>query len=101
MLYIENARESQDQTKYRAKYNNLVEAIEKQKELIADLKSQELNFIAMHEKLRRFMKAIESCTEEATFVPEVWNDTVERAVVNEDNTICFELKNGKKVTATL
>lgn len=101
MLYIENARESQDQTKYRAKYNNLVEAIEKQKELIADLKSQELNFIAMREKLRRFMKAVESCTEEAAFVPGVWNDTVERTVVNEDNTICFELKNGEKVTATL
>lgn len=49
LLYIENARKSQDQTKYRAKYNNLVEAIEKQKELIADLKSQELNFIAMRE----------------------------------------------------
>lgn len=65
------------------------------------LKSQELNFIAMREKLRRFMKAIESCTEEATFIPEVWNDTVERTVVNEDNTVCFELKNGEKVTATL
>lgn len=37
LLYIENARKSQDQTKYCAKYNNLVEAIEKQKELIADL----------------------------------------------------------------
>lgn len=47
------------------------------------------------------MKAIESCAEEAIFVPEVWSDTVERAVVNEDNTICFELKNGEKVTATL
>ena len=93
----ENARKSQDQTKYRAKYNKLVETIEKQKELIADLKSQELNSIAMREKLRRFMKAIESCTEEATFVPEVWNDTVERAVVNEDNTICFEMKNGEKI----
>lgn len=100
-LVHENARKSQDQTKYRAKYNKLVEAIEKQKELIADLKSQELNSIAMREKLRRFMRAIESCTEEATFVPEVWNDTVERAVVNEDNTICFEMKNGEKVTATL
>lgn len=96
MLYIENAWKFQDQTKYRAKYNNLVKLFEKQKELIADLKSQELNFIAMHEKLRRFMKAIESCTEEATFVPEVWSDTVERTVVNEDNTICFELKNGKR-----
>lgn len=93
----ENARKSQDQTKYRAKYNKLVETIEKQKELIADLKSQELNSIAMREKLRRFMKAIESCTEEATFVPEVWNDTVERAVVNEDSTICFEMKNGEKI----
>ena len=96
-LVHENARKSQDQTKYRAKYNKLVEAIEKQKELIADLKSQELNSIAMREKLRRFMKAIESCTEEATFIPEVWNDTVERAVVNEDNTICFEMKDGENI----
>lgn len=31
MLHIENARKSQDQTKHRAKYNNLVEAIEKAK----------------------------------------------------------------------
>ncbi|MGN1313239.1 MAG: hypothetical protein ACI4VS_03615 [Candidatus Nanosyncoccaceae bacterium] len=47
------------------------------------------------------MKAIESCAEEVTFVPAVWNDTVERAVVNENNTICFEMKNGKSITITL
>lgn len=97
VLVHENAGKSQNQTKYRAKYNKLVEAIEKQKELIANLKGQELNSIAMREKLRRFMKAIESCTEEAAFIPEVWNDIVERAVVNEDNTICFEMKDGEKI----
>ncbi|MBQ9683967.1 hypothetical protein IJV57_00630 [Candidatus Saccharibacteria bacterium] len=47
------------------------------------------------------MKAIESYTEEATFVPEVWNDTVERAVVNGDNTICFELKNREEIIIEL
>lgn len=101
MLYIENARKSQDQTKYRAKYNNLVEAIEKAKGAHRGPEELGAKLYRYARKLRRFMKAIESCTEEAAFVPEVWNDTVERTVVNEDNTICFELKNGEKVTATL
>jgi len=47
------------------------------------------------------MKAIEFCTEEATFVLAVWNDTTGRVVVNEDNVICFELKNREEIIIEL
>lgn len=97
-LVHENARKAQDQAKYREKYNKLAEAIEAQKDTIARLKSQELESIAGRERLRRFIRAIESCTEAFAFIHEVWNNTVECAVIGEDNTICFEFKNGEKIT---
>lgn len=99
-LVHENTRKSQDQNEYRAKYNKLAEAIEKQKDRIADLKNKELNAIANREKYRRFITAIESCNE-PVFTPEVWNDTVERAVVKEDETIAFEFKDGETIAIKL
>lgn len=41
-LVRENARRSQNQQKYRAKYNKLVHQIDAQKKRIADLKAEEL-----------------------------------------------------------
>lgn len=41
-LVRENARRSQNQQKYRAKYNKLVHQIDAQKKRIADLKTEEL-----------------------------------------------------------
>lgn len=38
--------------------------------------------------------AIEKQT--AIYVPEVWSDTVEHVVVNNDNTICFKMKNKER-----
>ena len=72
-----------------------------QKDTIAELKSRELEAIASREKLRRFISAIESCTEAIAFIPDVWNDTVERAVVGEDNTIRFEFKDSEMITAKI
>ena len=46
-LVQENARKSQDQQKYREKFNKLVERIDKQKALIADLKAEELKMVGM------------------------------------------------------
>lgn len=100
-LVHENARKSQDQNKYREKYNKLAKAIEEQKQLIADLKNRELEIIASRERLRRFMTAIESCADTTEFQPEIWNNTVERALVDIDNTITFELKNGDALAIIL
>lgn len=97
----ENARKSQDQNKYRAKYDKLASAIEKQKEHIAGLKNQELNTIANRERLRRFIRAVESCTEAFAFVPEIWNNTVERAIVYAEGLIRFEFKNGESIEIKL
>ena len=97
----ENARKSQDQNKYRAKYNKLASAIDKQKNLIADLKNKELSSIANREKLRRFIKAIESCTESFVFISEIWNNTVERAIVYAEGLIRFEFKNGESIEIKL
>ena len=57
-LVQENARKSQDQQKYREKFNKLVERIDKQKALIADLKAEELKMVGMREKLNRFIEAL-------------------------------------------
>ena len=51
----DNARHSQDQEIYRAKFEKLSASIDKQKELLAKLNNKELETIATREKLKLFI----------------------------------------------
>jgi len=73
-LVHENARKSQDQQKYREKFNKLVERIDKQKALIADLKAEELKMVGMREKLNRFIEALARCEGVMEFTEQDWGD---------------------------
>ena len=79
------------------RYGELASEIEKQKELVERLKTEQMETIAAREKLRRFMRAVEACEDAAQFHPEVWNDTVERGVVLTSGEIVWEMMNGEKI----
>ena len=100
-LVHENARRTQDQEEYRVKYDKKYKDIEKQKDLIARLKSEELELIAERAKLRRFIKALESCKDNAEFQAPTWNGIIEKAIVSADNRVTFILNNNEKVTINL
>ena len=95
-LVHENAKKVQDQDKYRQKYDRLYKKIEKQKDLIATLKAEELKMIAERETLRRFTKAIENSIT-TKFSSDTWNDTIRRAIVEPDKTIILEFKNDETI----
>lgn len=100
-LVHENAKKAQDQDKYRQKYDNLYKKIEKQKDIIAKLKSEELRLIAEREILRRFIIALKEAEENNKFNPSIWNATIEKATVLIENIIIFEFKNGKTTTVSI
>ena len=100
-LVHENAKKVQDQDKYRQRYDKLYRGIEKQKGIIASLKTKELNLVAEREKLRRFIEALESCKDATTFQDDIWNNTVGKATILENNTVIFEYKNGAKIVTAL
>lgn len=99
-LVHENAKKVQDQDRYRQKYDNLYKKIEKRKDIIAKLKSEELELIAEREKLRRFITSIEDSSADK-FSPETWINTIERAIISTKNEIAFEFKNGKTVSVEI
>ena len=96
-LVHDNAKRAQNQEQYRMRYGELASAIEKQKELVERLKTEQMETIAAREKLRRFMRAVEACEDAAQFHPEVWNDTVERGVVLTSGEIVWEMMSGEKI----
>lgn len=100
-LVHENARKTQDQGKYYSKYSKLYKAIENQKALVSNLKSDELKLIAEREILRRFAKAIETYQKTYGFQVHTWKDTIEKAIVNIDNSISFKFKNKTKICIKL
>ena len=100
-LVHENARRTQDQEEYRVKYDKKYKDIEKQKDLIARLKSEELELIAERAKLRRFIKALESCKDNTEFQATTWNDIIEKAIVSADDKVTLILNNNEKVTVDL
>lgn len=99
-LVQENARKSQDQQKYREKFNKLVERIDKQKALIADLKAEELKMVGMREKLNRFIEALARCEGVMEFTEQDWGDLVECVVVKPD-TLTFEFKDNSKIEVAI
>lgn len=99
-LVHENARKSQDQQKYRAKFNQLVQQIDEQKKRIADLKAEELKTVGMREKLHRFVETLENYQDVTVFTEQEWNNLVERIVVKPDS-LDFEFKNGEKIKITI
>ena len=96
----ENARKSQDQQKYREKFNKLVERIDKQKALIADLKAEELKMVGMRDKLNRFIEALARCEGVMGFTEQDWGVLVECVVVKSD-TVTFEFKNNSKIEVAI
>lgn len=99
-LVQENARKSQDQQKYREKFNKLVERIDKQKTLIADLKAEELKMVGMREKLNRFIEALARCEGVMEFTEQDWGGLVECVVVKPD-TLTFEFKDNSKIEVAI
>ena len=96
-LVHDNAKRAQNQEQYRMRYGELASEIEKQKELVERLKTEQMETTAAREKLRRFMRAVEACEDAAQFHPEVWNDTVERGVVLTSGEIVWKMMNGEKI----
>lgn len=99
-LVHENARKSQDQQRYRAKFNKFVQQIDEQKKRIADLKAEELKTVGMREKLHRFVETLENYQDVTVFTEQEWNNLVERIVVKPDS-LDFEFKNGEKIKITI
>lgn len=99
-LVHENARKSQDQQKYREKFNKLVERIDNQKALIVDLKAEELKMVGMREKLNRFMEALSRCDGIVKFTEQNWGDLVECVVVKPDK-LTFEFKDNSIVEVAI
>jgi site-specific DNA recombinase len=95
-LVRENARKSQNQQKYREKFNALVQRIETQKATVSELKDKELQLIGAREKYRRFIKALEQCGESASFNEQLWSDIIERVVVD-SSSLTYEFKNGTAI----
>ena len=95
-LVRENARKSQNQQKYREKFNALVQRIETQKATVSKLKDKELQLIGAREKYRRFIKALEQCGESASFNEQLWSDIIERVVVD-SSSLTYEFKNGTAI----
>ena len=99
-LVHENARKSQNQQKYRAKFNKLVQQIDEQKKHIADLKAKELKTVGMREKLHRFIETLENYQDVTVFKEQEWNNFIECVVVNPDS-LYFEFKNGEKIKISI
>lgn len=99
-LVHENARKSQDQQKYRAKFNKFVQQIDEQKKRMAVLKAEELKLVGMREKLHRFTETLKNCKDATVFKEQEWNNLVERIVVKPDS-LDFEFKNGEKIKITI
>lgn len=99
-LVQEHARKSQDQQKYREKFNKLVERIDKQKALIADLKAEELKMVGMREKLNRFIEALARCEGVMKFTEQDWGGLVE-CVVEKPDTLTFEFKDNSKIEVAI
>ena len=57
--------------------------------MIARLKSEELELIAERAKLRRFIKTLESCKDNAEFQAPAWNGIIEKAIVSADDKVTF------------
>ena len=99
-LVHENARKSQDQQKYRAKFNKFVQQIDEQKKRMAVLKAEELKLVGMREKLHRFIETLKNCKDATVFKEQEWNNLVERAVVKTES-LDFEFKNGERIKITI
>ena len=99
-LVHENARKSQDQQKYRAKFNKFVQQIDEQKKRMAVLKAEELKLVGMREKLHRFIETLKNCKDATVFKEQEWNNLVERIVVKPDS-LDFEFKNGERIKITI
>ena len=99
-LVHENARKSQDQQRYRAKFNKFVQQIDEQKKRIADLKAEELKTVGMREKLHRFVETLKNYQDVTVFTEQEWNNLVERIVVKPDS-LDFEFKNGERIKITI
>ena len=99
-LVQENARKSQDQQKYRAKFNKFVQQIDEQKKRMAVLKAEELKLVGMREKLHRFIETLKNCKDATVFKEQEWNNLVERAVVKTES-LDFEFKNGERIKITI
>lgn len=90
----------QDQQKYRAKFNKVVQQIDEQKKRMAVLKAEELKLVGMREKLHRFIETLKNCKDATVFKEQEWNNLVERAVVKTES-LDFEFKNGERIKITI
>lgn len=100
-LMQDNARHSQDQEIYRAKFEKLSASIDKQKELLAKLNNKELETIATREKLKLFIETLQTPISDTEFNARIWTTLVDKVIVKEYDELIFEFKNGTKIRETL
>lgn len=100
-LMQDNARHSQDQEIYRAKFEKLSASIDKQKELLAKLNNKELETIATREKLKLFIETLQTPISDTEFNAKIWATLVDKVIIKEYDELVFEFKNGTKIRETL
>ena len=94
----ENARTAINQSDYEKRHNALLDKFETTKDKKAEVEEKLKERQAKGEEIRVFMKKLEESENLlTTFDDELWNATVVRVVVGNENTAWFEFKDGQEV----
>ena len=99
---MQNASATVSEEEYKRRYNDLIEryqiAEEKLNTLLAERKRMEAEALAISGMLFELMELAQLPIE---FDEKLWNATVERLTVYEDERLVFSLKDGTEVTVLL
>ena len=94
----ENARTAINQSDYEKRHNALLDKFETTKDKKAEVEEKLKERQAKGEEIKVFMKKLEESENLlTTFDDELWNATVVRVVVGNENTAWFEFKDGQEV----
>ena len=97
--YIEeNKHQVQDQAEYTERYNALHDECQQLEAQIARLESKIHARQSKKKEIRRWLDKLRQCGDILIeFDPDLWNSTVEMAIVGKDKLLTFQFKDGTEI----
>ena len=97
-LIKENAAQAQNQEEYLKKYESLAQRVEKLKSRYEILQQQRERRLYQADNLSAFLFALKELDIlNLKWTPTLWHTTVDKVIVNADESVVFGFKNGSEV----